>query len=305
MEVESQPSAGSEPLLAPVRLPDGRTVRGSRSDAQFLYTEIFTNKCYEQHGIQISGTPVVVDVGANIGLFALRVTDLAPQARVYCFEPVPPTYACLQANVAARAGVRTFNTALMAAPQALEITFYPHTPGNSTLFPKQKAREIEHVSEAWTLRRMWHWSKLQALVMALTYPVFHRLFHRGAARTLRDARSYHCQAMTLDQLFETQRLESVDLLKVDVEGAERAVFEGLSQPHLERVRQLVVEVSPDQKPWLPAFEARLSRAGFDRITLQSMVAGGEPRIDAFPCNLYATRSRDKHGSVTAAAATVA
>lgn len=291
---ESQSVSGSEPLPSFVCLPDGRTVRGSRADAQFLYTEIFKNKCYEQHGIQISGKPVVIDVGANIGLFALRVTDLAPQARVYCFEPVPPTYACLRANVASRKGVMTFNTALMEAPQQLDVTFYPHTPGNSTLFPKQKGLEVDNVSEAWTLRRMWHWNKLQALLMALTFPVYRRLLQRSSARVLRDARSYRCEAMTLDQLFDEQRLDVVDLLKVDVEGAECAVFEGLSQPHLERVRQVVVEVSSDRKPWLPALEGRLSRAGFDRISVEGLVAGGEPRSDAFPCNLYATRSRDPH-----------
>jgi FkbM family methyltransferase len=286
--------AGTRRAPSSVRLPDGRTVLGSResrADIRYLYREIFERKCYEQHGIEISGQPTVVDVGANIGLYALRVTDLAPRAKVFCFEPAPPTYACLKANVTGRPGVVTFNAALMEAPQTLEIAFYPHSPGNSTLFPEQKAREIAQFSEQWTLRRMWQLNKFGAVFMGLTYPVFHRLQRFALNRLLRGASTFRCRAMTLDQLFEEQRIDAIDLLKVDVEGAEQAVFDGLSQPNLERVRQAVVEISPGHKAWIPTLEARLTCAGFDRLVFESVVPGGDPRTDAYPCNIYATRSR--------------
>jgi hypothetical protein len=81
------------------------------------------------------------------------------------------------------------------------------------------------------------------------------------------------------------------LLKVDVEGAEQAVFDGLSDENLARVRQIVTEVSADKKAWIPALEARLERAGFDRVAVtSSFPGGGDPRRDAFVCNVYALRT---------------
>ncbi|MEO8622965.1 MAG: FkbM family methyltransferase [bacterium] len=48
---------------------------------------------------------LIFDVGANIGRTAREVSERFPDARVYCFEPVPATYAILEANTAALTNV--------------------------------------------------------------------------------------------------------------------------------------------------------------------------------------------------------
>ena len=276
-----------------VRLPQGRSVVGpatAKADIQYLHGEIFGQHCYERHGIRLADSRVVVDVGANVGLFALRVLELAPAATIYCFEPAPPTHACLVQNLAAHPRVEIFQAALGSGNEPLRIAYYPRTPGNSTLYPDAKPREAAQFAEHATLAQVWELSKLSCIGLALLYPLRRRLFHAAFSRVLRGEHSYPCTCMTLDQLFELRGLEQVDLLKVDVEGAERDVFEGLSDANLQRVRQLVVEISPAHKRWLEAFERRLRRAGFDNITLESLVADGEPRSDVFPCSMYATHA---------------
>src|SRR5512144_2652965 len=51
----------------------------------------------------------VLDLGANVGLFAARI---APRARrVFCYEPVPANFAQLERNVAPLANVEAFREA--------------------------------------------------------------------------------------------------------------------------------------------------------------------------------------------------
>ena len=50
-------------------------------------------------------TPVVLDLGANIGTFALFAFSLAPEAKVYSYEPSATTYAtkrCVTATIGGR-----------------------------------------------------------------------------------------------------------------------------------------------------------------------------------------------------------
>jgi len=45
--------------------------------------------------------PLVIDVGANVGVSALYFHRLYPRARIICFEPDPALFACLRANLEA------------------------------------------------------------------------------------------------------------------------------------------------------------------------------------------------------------
>ncbi|MDB4989931.1 MAG: FkbM family methyltransferase, partial [Myxococcaceae bacterium] len=247
---------------------------------RFIYAEIFERHCYEQHGIALPSGATVIDVGANIGLFALRVKQLDPAARLYCFEPVPPTYACLVQNLERQAGVATFNVALAERSGSVAITYYERSPGNSTMYPESKPAEASSFARHAPLAWLWSFDKLSTAALALLYPVRRPLLHVAFQRLFRKVERFECPAMTLDQLVETQSLSTVDLLKIDVEGAERGVLAGLSDQNLLRVRQLIVEVSPAHKSWLPALTERLRANGFTYIALESMVPSSDPVTDA-------------------------
>lgn len=55
---------------------------------------------------------VVLDIGANTGLAALRFANLYPQARIYAFEPEPENFALLQRNVKAYPNITALPIAL-------------------------------------------------------------------------------------------------------------------------------------------------------------------------------------------------
>lgn len=71
----------------------------------FIWYEMFdmhlmdANGCdYERKGAYIKEGDVVVDIGANIGVFAHRA-ELRGASKVICFEPLSKTYNCLLKNL--------------------------------------------------------------------------------------------------------------------------------------------------------------------------------------------------------------
>lgn len=60
------------------RLPNGLAIHAvSTLDLDFLYREIFEQEIYTQHGISIAEGSIVVDCGANIGLFSIYAARVA------------------------------------------------------------------------------------------------------------------------------------------------------------------------------------------------------------------------------------
>lgn len=50
-------------------LPNGLSVKHvSTQDLRFLYDEVFVQKCYLQHGLQLRPGDTVLDIGAHVGI---------------------------------------------------------------------------------------------------------------------------------------------------------------------------------------------------------------------------------------------
>jgi FkbM family methyltransferase len=63
-------------------------------------------KCHQPH----FGT--ILDVGANVGQFALAAALYFPDARIYSFEPLPDVFRELQENTRRKENIQSFNCAL-------------------------------------------------------------------------------------------------------------------------------------------------------------------------------------------------
>lgn len=66
-------------------------------EARFIYREIFQDHSYG--GPDLPSTPLIVDVGANIGLFSLYMKQRHPRARILAFEPAPENFDALTRNL--------------------------------------------------------------------------------------------------------------------------------------------------------------------------------------------------------------
>lgn len=76
----------------------------------------------------------VLDIGANMGWYALNIAKLQPDTTVHAFEPLLSTYAALTENVRMNAlsNIHTYNFGFSSKKQDLEFFFYPEGSGNAS-----------------------------------------------------------------------------------------------------------------------------------------------------------------------------
>jgi FkbM family methyltransferase len=117
--------ATGKPRTLTVRTRSGsRLLCPNAPAARVALWEIFADDCYRLEWFLDSQQPVLrmLDIGAHVGSFALRVAELRRGATLECFEPSPTTYAYLQANIALnnlRDRVRTHQQAVSATEGVL------------------------------------------------------------------------------------------------------------------------------------------------------------------------------------------
>ncbi len=93
----------------------------------------------------LSPDAVILDVGANIGLWSRSLAQDVPKGFIYAFEPSRKTFALLQANTQHIKTVKTINLALSDAPGQMGLT------GGSSVLRRlseqpQSTQEVVHVT---------------------------------------------------------------------------------------------------------------------------------------------------------------
>jgi FkbM family methyltransferase len=213
---------------------DMRVYAASKLEARYIYDEIFQADCY---GVtELPDRPFVIDVGANIGLFALFVKRRYPAAEILAFEPMPQSAELLRRNLALHevGSVVVHEVALGRAPEtAAPFVFYPRIPGNSTRHPEVKVEAMAQLGETMPAKMV------------------ERLY-RGRAVT--------ADVERLSAFLPAKR--GIDLLKIDVEGAELDVLLGIDEGHWPLVRRVVAEVH-DQDGRVDSVCELLHGHGFD------------------------------------------
>jgi FkbH-like protein/FkbM family methyltransferase len=226
----ARPLSGDGPRFRVPGLGDIAHLAGY--ETAYLYDEIFVRRAYLRHGIELPGDAVVVDVGANIGLFTLFVRQGCPGARVYAFEPAPEAAAALRRNVAAYCpDTRVFEVGLAEAEDERLFTSYRR----SSAFSGFAADDVRDRASIEAVAR----NVLRAEGGARPQDVEDLLGH--LVRDRLDARTYQRRTTTLSRVFTAEGLRRVDLLKIDAEGYEERVLRGIADEDWPAIRQVVVE----------------------------------------------------------------
>jgi hypothetical protein len=74
-------------------------------------------------------------------------------------------------------------------------------------------------------------------------PLLKPLIRRRVERLHADPELIECPTVTISRIISEHGIESIDLLKIDVEGHELAVLKGIASEDWRRIRQLTLEIS--------------------------------------------------------------
>ena len=221
------------------QLPNGMAiVHQNRHETDYLYEEIFEKQIYLKHGLSLPEDACVFDVGANIGIFTLFVTQHFPRARIYAFEPIEPIYESLSLNNELYCtNVKTFPFGLSDEKKTDAFTFYPRYSMMSGLSAyADTSGDVEVVKEYMRNQKHGGASEMSEL-----------LEHADDILADRFAvQSYHSQLKTLSEVITAEKVERIDLLKIDVQRAELDVLRGIEQQDWGKIRQVVMEVHDGQ-----------------------------------------------------------
>lgn len=112
----------------------------------FVYKEIFVDGCYDVP-VALGPEPVIIDIGANTGLFILRMKQLHPDCRVTGYEPMPSNFAQLQKNLerSGLTGVDVVMRGVGSEPGTVRLYVHRGNIGGHSIFQNQTGgrRHIE------------------------------------------------------------------------------------------------------------------------------------------------------------------
>ncbi|MEL6444673.1 MAG: MupA/Atu3671 family FMN-dependent luciferase-like monooxygenase [Bacteroidota bacterium] len=276
---EAPNPAASASLLQSYTLPNGLDVAHQHDHiTSGLYTEIFGDETYLRHGITIEDGDCVVDVGANIGMFSLYAHYAAQEVRVYAFEPIPPTFACLNENFA-RHGIDggAFQRGVARAAGQDTFTFYPNSSGLSGRFadPDRDRAIARYIVEAELKQEA---GSSEAVELA-SDDIELALDERFVTET------FECTLQTVSDLIAAQGIEQIDLLKIDAERSEYEVLMGIKATDWARIKQVVAEV--DTEELLEQCRSLLESHGFECSADRYVEIGREGGASRYVYLLYA------------------
>jgi len=151
----------------------------------------------------VGADAVCIDVGANIGLYSLALSTLAPDGRVYAFEPSPSAFSYLGKNLRANRTANAEASQLALGRSQGTVTFHDFSFFSAGSFSSDDGSLLTSDSYGST--------------------------------------SFEAPVTTLDAFVTERGVQRVDFVKIDVEGAELAVLDGAAETLAKNRPTVVLE----------------------------------------------------------------
>src|SRR6185295_17005375 len=199
----------------------------NKNETEFMYKEIFEEKIYLQHGVQLNDGDCVFDVGANIGMFSLFIGRECRNAKIYAFEPMPPLFETLRTNIALYdLDAKVFQCGVAADNNTQEFTYYPHLTLMSGQFADlAQDRQVVKLFESNRHENGWNSELLDEML-----------------EERMTTERFTCQMQRISDVIREHGVERIDLLKIDVQKSELEVLRGIDDGDWSKIEQVVLEV---------------------------------------------------------------
>lgn len=202
------------PTLPVLPLPNGLklALQSPRQESctKYIIKEIFRDKAYLRPGFELRPTDTVVDIGGNVGVFALWAAGQA--RRVVSVEPTS-AIDCLEESLVLNGikNVSILRCAVSDKAGTIELLQYPGFSGVTHAASFKPAKWGQRL-----IKLLWGKDQVKPVKV-------------------------ECPCLPLDGILAASGIDHVDFLKVDCEGGEYAVFDSVSDETLARVSRIVLE----------------------------------------------------------------
>lgn len=160
------------------------------------YIEIYYREDYFKGECIVKPGDVVVDIGANVGIFTSLAFDMGA-SRVIGFEPFPGNFELAKKN---NPTAEIYNLAVSNKVEEIELYYTPTGCGGHSTLKEYCDTKPGHFPSHSTVK-----------------------------------------TTTLNDIIADNFLTKIDFLKVDTEGSELKIFEGLSNDNLNKISSIALE----------------------------------------------------------------
>tara|TARA_Y100001935_G_scaffold58087_1_gene48650 strand:- start:5607 stop:6401 length:795 start_codon:yes stop_codon:yes gene_type:complete len=208
----------------------------SSSEAKMLYEHI---NGYLNTEVVINENDIIIDIGANIGIFGIKLSKLFNnKITILSFEPIKDIYNVLKKNslLTRNKNFKVFECGISNKNEQANFTYYPNSPALSTANPEAWDDNKDLITAVegnlkHSPSSLW-WTKF---IPRFLYPLIVKILKQNPV-------NINCNVETVSQIIDKQNLSKIDLLKIDCEGNELKVLQGIKKIHWSIIKQLIIEV---------------------------------------------------------------
>ena len=205
-------------------------------EAQMLQEHI--DGYFDNH-IKIKNNDTIIDIGANIGIFGLELSKKYENINIFAFEPIKDIYEVLEKNsiLSKNKNFKVYNYGISDRSGEEEFNYFPNSPAlSSSTNEIAESKEDLITALKGTLThppKNWWWAQL---IPSFLYPYIAKKLIENPVKT-------QCSIKTLSQIIDLFSISQINLLKIDCEGNELNVIDGIDDKHWPIIKQIVIEVN--------------------------------------------------------------
>jgi FkbM family methyltransferase len=172
---------------------------------EVCYAKHYFPKINTSQDFSIKEEDIIIDIGANVGIFSVYAANLAKKGKVYAFEPVKENFDRLKFHRELNRVGNLFLINKGVSNKNKKIKIYlcsEHSGGHST-----------------------NKNKLKALNESIKSVVF-------------------VECVSLKTIFDQYEIKRCDFLKIDCEGEEYKILKCLPKPYFKRIEKIALEFHP-------------------------------------------------------------
>ena len=230
-----------------------KIVHLNKYETDYVYNEIFNDKVYMRNGITINDGDTIIDIGANIGLFTLFVNQQCNDPFVFSFEPSPEVFELLKLNSKLYGRqTKVYNKGVSDRRKREAFTYYPE----STVFSGFAADDHEDREALKQIIDNIIENEIQSDDLNL------KKYSDDISRERLKSEFYECDVVSVSDIIEENKIQKVDLLKIDAEKSELEILNGINAEDWPKIKQVVLEVHDKKGSKLEEVKGILKEMGF-------------------------------------------